>query len=107
MTSKWIKEIEESPAVLDMSPASWYEYVEPVLLRIDKLLRLAMAGTDNSSLADRIWKEVQQEGETKPVRITAKRMTGVSAVIPISDEEAEKIFDAFDKEIKETNEDQH
>lgn len=55
MMSKWIEEIyNNSPYETD---TNWNEIV-PILERIDKLLRQAMAETDNENLSDQIRKEI-------------------------------------------------
>lgn len=61
MTSKWIRILEKTRIVKDpiyLCDIIYWDSVIPSLERIDKLLREAMAGTDNEDLHDRIFKEI-------------------------------------------------
>lgn len=55
MQSKWIKELDENWSI--DSGSAWYN-IQPILERIDKLLRQAMLSTDNEALHEEIRKEV-------------------------------------------------
>lgn len=64
MTARWIRELKETPAIMDMSPASWEREVLPILERINYLLRLAAINTHDMNLYDLIREETGNELNT-------------------------------------------
>ena len=102
MKSKWIEDLEKTPAVMDMSPASWDTYILPVLIRIDNLLRRAVVNPISGTLLDSIEHEIWDWNKTLKSAETGRIVTGVSSVVPITDEEAERMFAEVDRRIAES-----
>jgi len=57
MTSKWIKELDDNWSI--DSGVAW-DNIQPILERINNLLRLAALSTDDECLHDDIYKEIKQ-----------------------------------------------
>ena len=93
MTSKWITDFWSLDPENKRDGDFTRKEREEILLRIDKLLRLAKAGTDDERLLNLIWEEIKEDNfVTKPV----KAVRGVSSVVPVTEEEAERIMDEIE-----------
>lgn len=93
MTSKWINEVL---TCVSYDTEDQYIKVSNILERIDAILRLSKSHTDSEILYDMIEKELFDKEATVKINASelgkAKRMTGTSAVTPITEQEAEKLF---------------
>ena|SRR5690349_774484 len=94
MTSKWISELM---SCVSYDTTEQYTKAMNVLERVDAILRLAKSHTDSEILYDMIEKETFTSDDTikfdvSEIQNSLKSMTGVSSVVPVTEQEAERIF---------------
>lgn len=100
MSSKWIEEVYEI-----WKNSDGFAEIEEVLVKVDDLLKKAQAGTDDDNLfsdimlmREELASNVKSTKQGKIVSVDGRIATGVSAVIPVTDEEAERIFNEVEEQ---------